>query len=407
MTRSVNLPGGRADVRDRATTVAMHMLRRALQPRVSAARASDACATALSSSAAQVSHAATARLFVAIDPPAAVREQLAAWARAAMPAARGAARGRRAGARLRLLEPETMHLTLCFLGARPVQELESIAATLRGLRRLRARSFRSARRCGCRRGARARSRWPCTTATAAGAPARIGRRARWRGAIDWRPERRRFSAHITVARLGRGGIARARARARGRGARRCAADAAAVLHGAPGGAVSLVAGAAGASYEPLARAPRTESSASLLRPRRPDAARGEPGPVGDAGQRRAIGADRLQSRLRSRAASRLRRRSRRRRHRRRAAVRAFGFAPVRPSAGRRPGRRPLRAAFGRRPVRRRWRRSVRSRRRRRSLRCPAPGCCRLRRQPRSGRRSPAPARSRRGASACAWLTCRW
>ena len=30
MTRSVNLPGGRADVRDRATTVAMHMLRRSL-----------------------------------------------------------------------------------------------------------------------------------------------------------------------------------------------------------------------------------------------------------------------------------------------------------------------------------------------------------------------------------------
>jgi competence/damage-inducible protein CinA-like protein len=32
MTRSVNLPGGRADVRDRATTVAMHMLLRALSP---------------------------------------------------------------------------------------------------------------------------------------------------------------------------------------------------------------------------------------------------------------------------------------------------------------------------------------------------------------------------------------
>jgi nicotinamide-nucleotide amidase len=30
MTRSVNLPGGRADVRERATTVAMHMLRRVL-----------------------------------------------------------------------------------------------------------------------------------------------------------------------------------------------------------------------------------------------------------------------------------------------------------------------------------------------------------------------------------------
>ena len=30
LTRSVNLPGGRADVRDRATTVAMHLVRRAL-----------------------------------------------------------------------------------------------------------------------------------------------------------------------------------------------------------------------------------------------------------------------------------------------------------------------------------------------------------------------------------------
>jgi len=31
LTRSISLPGGRADVRDRATTVAMHLLRRALQ----------------------------------------------------------------------------------------------------------------------------------------------------------------------------------------------------------------------------------------------------------------------------------------------------------------------------------------------------------------------------------------
>ena len=30
VTRSVNLPGGRADVRDRASTVAMHLIRRAL-----------------------------------------------------------------------------------------------------------------------------------------------------------------------------------------------------------------------------------------------------------------------------------------------------------------------------------------------------------------------------------------
>ena len=33
MTRSVNLPGARADIRDRATTVAMHMIRRTLSER--------------------------------------------------------------------------------------------------------------------------------------------------------------------------------------------------------------------------------------------------------------------------------------------------------------------------------------------------------------------------------------
>ena len=31
LTRSVNLPGGRADIRDRATTVAMHLIARALR----------------------------------------------------------------------------------------------------------------------------------------------------------------------------------------------------------------------------------------------------------------------------------------------------------------------------------------------------------------------------------------
>jgi nicotinamide-nucleotide amidase len=30
LTRSVNLPGSRADIRERATTVAMHLIRRAL-----------------------------------------------------------------------------------------------------------------------------------------------------------------------------------------------------------------------------------------------------------------------------------------------------------------------------------------------------------------------------------------
>jgi nicotinamide-nucleotide amidase len=32
LTRSLNLPGGRADIRDRSTTVAMHLVRRLLTP---------------------------------------------------------------------------------------------------------------------------------------------------------------------------------------------------------------------------------------------------------------------------------------------------------------------------------------------------------------------------------------
>ena len=71
---------------------------------------------------------ATARLFAAIDPPARVREALCAWARGAL----GPGQGRGGGARrpLRLLAPELLHLTICFLGARPVEEIEPILDSL-------------------------------------------------------------------------------------------------------------------------------------------------------------------------------------------------------------------------------------------------------------------------------------
>jgi 2'-5' RNA ligase len=75
-----------------------------------------------------MTRSATARLFVAIDPPTEVREQLAVWARGAL----GPRRGERAGASrpLRLLDPELLHLTLCFLGARPIAEIELVAGAL-------------------------------------------------------------------------------------------------------------------------------------------------------------------------------------------------------------------------------------------------------------------------------------
>jgi RNA 2',3'-cyclic 3'-phosphodiesterase len=65
-----------------------------------------------------VSVPGSARLFVALDLPAEVRSALVAWAR------------EHAGgvARLRLVESPSLHVTLCFLGARPATEVGEIAA---------------------------------------------------------------------------------------------------------------------------------------------------------------------------------------------------------------------------------------------------------------------------------------
>jgi 2'-5' RNA ligase len=73
-----------------------------------------------------MAHGATARLFVAVDLPDAVRRELTRWARGAAASARGA------GGRLRLLEAETLHVTLCFLGAQPVGALDAIARAATG-----------------------------------------------------------------------------------------------------------------------------------------------------------------------------------------------------------------------------------------------------------------------------------
>ena len=61
-----------------------------------------------------------ARLFVALDLPDELREGLAAWGREALvdPA-------------LRPVAPESLHVTLAFLGQRPEEEIEEIAAVVR------------------------------------------------------------------------------------------------------------------------------------------------------------------------------------------------------------------------------------------------------------------------------------
>jgi len=71
---------------------------------------------------------ATARLFVAVDLPAEVRRALTAWARLAARGARSSEPA--ASAPLRVLDAELLHVTICFLGERPLQEVDSIAQEL-------------------------------------------------------------------------------------------------------------------------------------------------------------------------------------------------------------------------------------------------------------------------------------
>jgi 2'-5' RNA ligase len=67
---------------------------------------------------------ASARLFVALDLPAPVRAELVRWGRAAGLSTRAG------GGRLRVLEPESLHVTLCFLGERPVGEIGALGDAL-------------------------------------------------------------------------------------------------------------------------------------------------------------------------------------------------------------------------------------------------------------------------------------
>jgi len=60
------------------------------------------------------------RLFVALDLPEEVREGIAAWGRENL-----------ADQALRPVRPESLHVTLAFLGHRPEEEIEQIAAVVR------------------------------------------------------------------------------------------------------------------------------------------------------------------------------------------------------------------------------------------------------------------------------------
>jgi 2'-5' RNA ligase len=180
-----------------------------------------------------MSRRASARLFVAAELPAPVREQLAGWARLAAAAAQpgGARRS------LRLLDPESLHLTLCFLGSRPVEEIAAIGSTLGAcaayvgelsvgaplwLPRARPRSLAVAIH---EQGGGLADLHAAVTAAIC-------------QTTGWEPERRRFRAHVTLARTrGRagataGGRAAGKARA-GAGAKAMAGSQAGAGPGLP------------------------------------------------------------------------------------------------------------------------------------------------------------------------------
>jgi 2'-5' RNA ligase len=138
---------------------------------------------------------ARARLFVAVDLPAAVREDLAAWAREA---AAGLGLGS-APFPLRLLGRDVLHLTLCFLGSRPVEEITAIGSALNAcmahggelsvgpplwLPPARPRSLAVA----------IHDDDGALTSLHAAVTNAVGE------TITWKPERRRFRAHVTLAR---------------------------------------------------------------------------------------------------------------------------------------------------------------------------------------------------------------
>jgi RNA 2',3'-cyclic 3'-phosphodiesterase len=148
-----------------------------------------------------VTRGLTARLFVALEPPRGVCEQLAEWARGAVGAALPpSGDGLAAGARL--LEAQALHVTLCFLGDRPVGEIEALVAAMQEC---------SGAACELSLGAPLWLPPRSPRALAVEIHDRAGELARLQRAMTralahastWRPERRGFRAHMTVARLPR------------------------------------------------------------------------------------------------------------------------------------------------------------------------------------------------------------
>jgi len=129
-----------------------------------------------------------ARLFVALDLPAEMREGIAVWGREAL-----------ADPALRPVAPESLHVTLAFLGHRPEKEIEPIAEIVR-------ESAAPAPWVELRnaepRPPRGRARLYALPAISPGAEAlQEGLQQRLVEGGFYKPEKRPFWPHVTVARV--------------------------------------------------------------------------------------------------------------------------------------------------------------------------------------------------------------
>jgi 2'-5' RNA ligase len=139
----------------------------------------------------------SARLFVALALPAAVRAALEAWRRAAVDARRAAG--------LRVIDPGALHVTLCFLGSRPVAEIEAIASACASAlvdQRPMSLTLGEALWLPPRRPGVLAVRLHDTGERLAAVQAGLASALRDGGWYE--PERRAFLPHVTVARAGRG-----------------------------------------------------------------------------------------------------------------------------------------------------------------------------------------------------------
>jgi RNA 2',3'-cyclic 3'-phosphodiesterase len=141
----------------------------------------------------------SARLFVALELPAAVRTQLAEFGRAAAERDDG----------LRAVAEDALHLTLAFLGHRPEEEIEPARAAVRAaVLVLPALALGEPLWLAPRRPQVLTVALEDADGTLASLRADVvdGLAA----ALDWEPEARAFRPHITVARVRRGARPRTR-----------------------------------------------------------------------------------------------------------------------------------------------------------------------------------------------------